>query len=105
MQKMPFQRKFPFIPKEKGFYIIRGPRQVGKGSWLKTILSHYESYKKCFFSNSQGEVDFVVPTRWTIEIKWSEVVLHLSKAYQNIHVPEKIVWTQNNFLREWPREG
>lgn len=41
LENMPFQRKFPFIPEKKGFYIIRGPRQVGKSSWLKTILAHH----------------------------------------------------------------
>jgi predicted AAA+ superfamily ATPase len=36
---MPFRRKFPFgLPREPGLYVIRGPRQIGKSSWLKSML-------------------------------------------------------------------
>jgi predicted AAA+ superfamily ATPase len=37
MKSMPFHRPFPFIPEKPGLYIIRGPRQIGKSSWLKTV--------------------------------------------------------------------
>lgn len=50
MAKMPFKRLFPFIPNKSGLYIIRGPRQVGKSTWLKTILAHFVKKKKaCFY--------------------------------------------------------
>jgi predicted AAA+ superfamily ATPase len=49
LTSMPFQRPAPFIPKTKGLYIIRGPRQVGKTSWLKQVLSHYAEQEKCFY--------------------------------------------------------
>ncbi|OFZ80774.1 MAG: hypothetical protein A2583_12215 [Bdellovibrionales bacterium RIFOXYD1_FULL_53_11] len=60
--QMPFKRVFPFIPEKKGLYIIRGPRQIGKSSWLKTILSHYsrDDANKCFYhacDNMRDHVD------------------------------------------------
>lgn len=61
--KMPFQRSYPFIPKENGFYVIRGPRQVGKSSWLKTILSYHAKTsgpKNCFYlscENIEGHLE------------------------------------------------
>jgi len=54
---MPFNRKFPFIPKEPGLYIIRGPRQIGKSSWLKTILSHYAKKERCFYLSCENITD------------------------------------------------
>ncbi|MBI4405885.1 MAG: ATP-binding protein [Deltaproteobacteria bacterium] len=55
---MPFNRKFPFVPAEKGFYIIRGPRQVGKTCWLKTILAHYASTEECFYLSCEEIQDY-----------------------------------------------
>ena len=53
LDSMPFQRPFPFVPElnnEKGLYIIRGPRQVGKTSWLKKILSeHAKKGADCYY--------------------------------------------------------
>jgi len=58
IKKMPFQRQFPFIPSEKGLYIIRGPRQIGKSSWLKTILAHYSHLnEKCFYLSCENISD------------------------------------------------
>ena len=38
LQDAPFQRPFPNFNFENGLYIIRGPRQIGKTTWLKRIL-------------------------------------------------------------------
>jgi predicted AAA+ superfamily ATPase len=54
IKSMPFQRTFPFIPKMKGLYIIRGPRQIGKSSWLKTVLSHYALKEECFYLSCEN---------------------------------------------------
>ena len=51
---MPFERKIPFMPTEKGLYIIRGPRQIGKSSWLKSVLSHYAKKEKCFYLSCEN---------------------------------------------------
>jgi len=56
-----------------------------------------------YHSNANGEVDFVLPTRWAVEVKWASQVSNLSKAYHNLRVPEKIVWTMNSLLNEYPR--
>ena len=59
LSKLPFTRNFPFIPKKKGLYIIRGPRQIGKSSWLKTILSHYTQIKEpAFYLSCENISDF-----------------------------------------------
>ncbi|MGK5084814.1 ATP-binding protein [Bdellovibrionota bacterium FG-1] len=56
-----------------------------------------------YWSGKAGEVDFVLAQQWAIEVKWSSAAVNLSKAYLNLVVPEKTVWTQQNFLKEWPR--
>ncbi|MEZ4754111.1 MAG: ATP-binding protein [Bdellovibrionota bacterium] len=53
-----------------------------------------------YFSNKNGEVDFVKPKSWAIEVKWSPVATNISKTYHNLKIPFKQVWTQNNFLNE-----
>lgn len=61
LKLMPFKRIFPFIPEKAGFYVIRGPRQVGKSSWLKTILSYYTkkySPADCFYLSCENIKDF-----------------------------------------------
>ena len=55
-----------------------------------------------YHSNDSGEVDFILPKRWAIEVKWSDVALNLSKTYLKLKIPEKIVWTHRNFLLEMP---
>jgi predicted AAA+ superfamily ATPase len=55
-----------------------------------------------YHSNESGEVDFILPKRWAIEVKWSDAALNLSKTYLKLTIPEKIVWTQRNFLSEMP---
>lgn len=39
LRSAPFKRRFPDLLQGPGLYIIRGPRQIGKSSWLKSILS------------------------------------------------------------------
>ncbi len=55
-----------------------------------------------YFESKNGEVDFYAPKNWAIEIKWSEFPKNLSEAYYKIPVLKKIVWTQQNFLKEFP---
>ncbi len=54
IKTMPFERQIPFIPEKKGLYIIRGPRQIGKSSWLKKVLSHYAGKEKCFYLSCEN---------------------------------------------------
>ena len=55
---MPFRRNFPLLPELPGLHIIRGPRQVGKSSWLKTILKHYAKLELCFFLSCEEVESF-----------------------------------------------
>ena len=58
-----------------------------------------------YHGNDKGEVDFILPSQWAIEVKWSPVALNLSKTFLQLQIPEKIVWTQVNYLSEWPQLG
>jgi len=59
LSKMPFQRSVPLVPEESGLYILRGPRQIGKSTWLKTILSEYANRKiPAFYLSCENISDF-----------------------------------------------
>lgn len=55
-----------------------------------------------YLSTSKGEVDFVAPDPWALEVKWSASAQHLSRAYKDLRMTRKVLWTQSNFLEEWP---
>lgn len=40
LRQMPFQRPMPAVAPGPGLFVVRGPRQIGKTSLLKTLLSH-----------------------------------------------------------------
>jgi uncharacterized protein len=78
---------------------------------IAEMVAHEELYRRYssknqrigYFSSSKGEVDFYNYQRFFLEVKWSQIVRNLSQAYQKFSIPEKIVWSQENFLREWPK--
>lgn len=46
----PFKRKYPDIKLTPGVTLIRGPRQIGKSTWMKTLLKkHSQQGESCFF--------------------------------------------------------
>ena len=55
-----------------------------------------------YYSSKKGEIDFYQHHNWAIEIKWRESASNLSSAYLDLRIPEKIVWTKENFLDETP---
>jgi len=57
LKRAPFRRSFPSLPTGPGLYFIRGPRQVGKSSWLKTILSQETKRTKCFYLSCENVRD------------------------------------------------
>ena len=61
LQLLPFQRKFPALKLEKGLYFIRGPRQVGKTSWMKTLLCELskKGSKECFYYSCENLRDYL----------------------------------------------
>lgn len=61
LKKMPFERVFPDIDLRAGLYSIRGPRQIGKSSWLKRLLlqaCNTGSPGECFFLSCENLTDF-----------------------------------------------
>lgn len=58
LAKSPFTRKLPKVPDSSGLYMIRGPRQVGKSSWLKLILSNYKRPQKSFYISCENLSDY-----------------------------------------------
>ena len=57
LQSAPFRRPFPLVTIENGLYIIRGPRQVGKTSWLKTLLRRYPIPGRAFYLSCENMRD------------------------------------------------
>ncbi len=55
-----------------------------------------------YYSSPKGEVDFFDPKRWAIEVKWAPVPRNISRAYFDLLIPRKVVWSQSNFLSELP---
>lgn len=72
---MPFRRSFSSIPQETGLYIIRGPRQVGKSSWLKTILSHHAKHSECFYLSCENVPDYKELAEILKSVRQCKVVL------------------------------
>ena len=65
------------------------------------LARHYDRIG--FFRSKKGEVDFLQPNRWCVEVKWAQFAENLSKAFYDLTLPEKIVWTQRNFLEQYPK--
>jgi uncharacterized protein len=88
LKEMPFQRKVPFIPNKKGLYIIRGPRQVGKSSWLKRVLSHWvKRGKRCFYLSCENISDF----------------RELSELLKSLSDRHLVLLDEVSFVPEWDR--
>lgn len=60
LRRSPFVRPFPQISfsNKPALFIIRGPRQIGKSSWLKSILSEYPAPKQAFYLSCENIVSF-----------------------------------------------
>jgi predicted AAA+ superfamily ATPase len=50
-----------------------------------------------YVSTRKGEIDFVAPKQWAIEVKWATAPTNLSRAYVEGIFPEKFVWTKEQF--------
>jgi len=59
----------------------------------------FRRYKRLgYYSNKNGEVDFLVGREKAVEIKWSPIVNNLSKAFKQLTCPDKRVWHQESFF-------
>ena len=60
VQQMPFQRPFAKIQLKPGLYSLRGPRQIGKSSWVTTLLSQVcreQSPQRAFYMSCENLSD------------------------------------------------
>lgn len=87
VKSMPFQRKFPLMPNQAGLHIIRGPRQIGKSSWLKQILSHHSKSKKCFYLSCENITHHKELAEILVSVRDCKVVL----------------LDEINFVKDWDR--
>ena len=56
-------------------------------------------HKKLGFLHTQrGEVDFIVPEKLAIEVKWSLSNSNLSRTYKELLIPDKKVWQPETFF-------
>lgn len=51
-----------------------------------------------YLRTTQGEVDFVSPKKWAVEVKWSNQPQPLSGLMKNLRIPHRKVWTPYNFF-------
>ena len=114
---MPFRRPFPFIPQESGVYIwiakqLGGARlsvtEEDEQKLAETVAHEHlaRRYKRLgYYPTQHGEVDFLFPREWAIEVKWAPAATNLSKTYKDLRIARKWVWTQNNFLAELPESA
>ncbi|HAK94119.1 MAG TPA: hypothetical protein DCM87_03700 [Planctomycetes bacterium] len=87
VRAMPFQRRFPFVPEKPGLYIVRGPRQIGKSSWLKTILSYHASRVPCFYLSCENIPDH----------------LDLAEILKSVRDRKVVLLDEVNFVKDWDR--
>jgi uncharacterized protein len=85
---------------------LAGKTQDAHEEALAEMVAHEHlcrRYKRFgYYRTDRGEVDFVSAGNWCVEVKWSPAALHLSKEFHKLQLPRKIVWTQKNFLQDWP---
>ncbi len=90
MQAMPFYRPFAPVHLRPGIYSIRGPRQIGKSSWLKTLLSEackIVSPKEIYFQSCENILDY----------QELHEILQINKKSKFIFLDEV------TFISEWSR--
>lgn len=88
LRKSPFRREFPALNTSKGLFIIRGPRQIGKSSWLKTILSNWSDPKSAFYLSCEEIEDH----------KELSLILKGIRAQRKLILLDEI-----SFVRDWAR--
>ena len=90
LAEMPFQREFKNFTVKPGLYTIRGPRQIGKSSWLKSLLSdlvRQDGANCAFFYSCENLVDH-------------KDLHELLKIYQN---RKYILLDEVTFIKDWYR--
>lgn len=108
----------PKFRKEKKFYfrdpliywiaLEWGEQKVPKNAMdvLAEMVAHEHLVRRHtkfgFATGKKGEIDFISPQNWAVEVKWKLLPEGLSRLYKDLIIKNKIVWTKNNFLKVWP---
>lgn len=90
LKNSPFRRPFPELELNStpAFYVLRGPRQVGKSSWLKTILSNYGRSTEAFYLSCEN----------------IESYRELSVILQSIRSSRSLILLDEvSFVKDWSR--
>lgn len=74
LYQAPFQRPFQELPSGPGLYVIRGPRQVGKSCWLKTILQQSDP-QNTFYLSCENVFDYKELAEIFKAIKQRKIIL------------------------------
>ena len=80
LSKAPFQRDFPAAPSKPGLYFARGPRQIGKSTWLKTLLKSAcgergVGPKNCYYLSCENIKDYKELAEILASVRHRKVVL------------------------------
>lgn len=75
-------------------------------SQLAEMVAHEYLYQESklknermgYYHSNKGEIDFYCKDKWALEVKWSPIAQNLSKAFKELIIPQKTIWTQANFL-------
>lgn len=74
-------------------------------SMLAETVAHEHILRKFdrfgFYYDKNGEIDFLEPKKWALEIKFSDKEKNISKAFINFSIPKKLIWTKSNFLKDF----
>lgn len=90
LRSAPFVRPFPELAlgNRPALFVVRGPRQVGKSSWLKTILSHYPSPGRAFYLSCETIGSF----------QELGVLLHSLRSSRDLILLDEV-----SFVKDWSR--
>lgn len=92
-------------------YIKLGLKWLGleknniESSFISEQVAHEylsRKYERIGFLNTSksGEVDFFAYKNWALEVKWTDIPTNISKAYKDLVVPKKSIWTKDTFFNE-----
>jgi len=68
------------------------------------LFRKFRQAKKRFgcYQSPTGEIDFLCPKSWAIEVKWSLEPKNFSKAWHSLVIPQKILWKSDTLLKSFP---
>mgnify|MGYP001590181446 FL=1 len=105
------QKKFYFTDPLLFHLAIEVSGQRRPDSWIGAMaeqVAHEELRRRLgahsrmgYFDSPQGEIDFYMREKWYLEVKWSDGVKNLSKAFLRQNSNQRVVWTKENFCSDF----